>query len=502
MLRSLRKPMQNLRSHLTGLCDTTKKELVMSGNNRLNFAPVASVCAAFLAGMVTLAPAPGLAQAVFDGSKARVNLAGKLRSLTQQVTSASCRLTAQIDMDNAREELRVSLEDFATILGGLENGNLTLGIPSAERSRRALKALKGVKDTWDPVRTASTNILANAGSAADLAVIAGANEALKEATIVLSTEITGEYTNPQELLQSDAMSIGIAGRQSMLANQIATNVCGIATKTTALGTPADLTETVGVFQVSLAALQTGLPDAGINPPPNDAIKNELAAVSKIWEAKQSDLLALSSADSISPEGVAATAEFAHTLMDDMQNVVTLYMLSTPGQEDVYRVPLAAYAENELKKWLSNPELIQAINEQNVRHASLSQADIDQLDLDWRAQRKAGGGDLITDLLSRPSSEWLRQQSAATAGFVTEVFVMDNRGLNVAQSVETSDYWQGDEGKWQNTFGDGSGNMDISEVEFDDSTQFYQSQASLPIYDPATGQMIGAITFGINVQRLL
>ena len=45
-------------------------------------------------------------------------------------------------------------------------------------------------------------------------------------------------------------------------------------------------------------------------------------------------------------------------------------------------------------------------------------------------------------------------------------------------------------------------MDISEVEFDDSTQFYQSQASLPIYDPATGQMIGAITFGINVQRLL
>ena len=474
----------------------------MSGNKRLKLSPNTAALAALLSGCTALTPSPVLSETLFDGSKARVNLAGKLRTITQQVTSASCRMTAQIDTENAREELRVSLEDFATILSGLENGNLTLGIPSAEGNRRALKALKGVKDTWDPVRTASTNILANSGSATDLAVIADTNEALKEATIVLSTEITGQYSNPQELLQSDAMSIGIAGRQSMLINQVATAVCGIATKNATLGTPADLTETVEVFQRTLAALREGLPDAGINPPPNDAIKNELAAINTIWEGKQSDLLALASADSISPEGITATAELAHTLMDDMQNVVTLYMLSTPGQEDVYRVPLAAYAENELKKWLTNPELIQAINDQNARHASLTQGDIDQLDLDWRAQRKAGGGELITDLLSRPSSEWLRQQSAATAGFVTEVFVMDNRGLNVAQSVETSDYWQGDEGKWQNTFGDGSGNLDISEVEFDESTQFYQSQASLPIYDPATGQMIGAITFGINVQRLL
>jgi hypothetical protein len=40
------------------------------------------------------------------------------------------------------------------------------------------------------------------------------------------------------------------------------------------------------------------------------------------------------------------------------------------------------------------------------------------------------------------------------------------------------------------------------VEFDDSTQFYQSQVSMPIRDPATGDLIGAITFGINVQSLL
>ena len=80
--------------------------------------------------------------------------------------------------------------------------------------------------------------------------------------------------------------------------------------------------------------------------------------------------------------------------------------------------------------------------------------------------------------------------------------MDNHGLNVAQSVETSDYWQGDEAKWQKTYGNGSGDIHISEVEFDESTGSYQSQVSMPIKDPATGELIGAITFGINVQSLL
>ncbi|NKB26427.1 MAG: hypothetical protein GKR99_02235 [Rhodobacteraceae bacterium] len=140
--------------------------------------------------------------------------------------------------------------------------------------------------------------------------------------------------------------------------------------------------------------------------------------------------------------------------------------------------------------------------QNATHASLSQADIDQLDLDWRAQRKLDEKPLIDQLLGHPSPEWLRTKQASTANFVTEVFAMDNRGLNVAQSVETSDYWQGDEGKWKLTFGNGSGDIHISEVEYDESTGSYQSQVSMPISDPDTGNLIGAITFGINVQSLL
>lgn len=80
--------------------------------------------------------------------------------------------------------------------------------------------------------------------------------------------------------------------------------------------------------------------------------------------------------------------------------------------------------------------------------------------------------------------------------------MDNKGLNVSQSVETSDYWQANEAKWQETYQAPPDALHISEIEFDDSTGYYQAQASLPISDPATNQIIGAITFGINMQSLM
>ena len=64
------------------------------------------------------------------------------------------------------------------------------------------------------------------------------------------------------------------------------------------------------------------------------------------------------------------------------------------------------------------------------------------------------------------------------GLFTEIFVMDAVGLNVAASDTTSDFWQGDEAKWQQTYSAGSGAVHISDVELDESTQSYQSQVEL------------------------
>jgi hypothetical protein len=79
--------------------------------------------------------------------------------------------------------------------------------------------------------------------------------------------------------------------------------------------------------------------------------------------------------------------------------------------------------------------------------------------------------------------------------------MDSKGLNVGQSAETSDYWQGDEDKWQKTYLVGPDAIFVDGVEVDDSSGALQSQVSLPITDPDSGDVIGAITLGINVDSL-
>ncbi len=77
--------------------------------------------------------------------------------------------------------------------------------------------------------------------------------------------------------------------------------------------------------------------------------------------------------------------------------------------------------------------------------------------------------------------------------------MDALGLNVAASGVTSDYWQGDEDKYSKSYGAGPGAVFVDAIEFDESSQSYQGQVSFSLTDPVTGQMIGAVTVGLNAE---
>ena len=165
-------------------------------------------------------------------------------------------------------------------------------------------------------------------------------------------------------------------------------------------------------------------------------------------------------------------------------------------------PIRDFAESTVKAWVSDPIVIKAIKKQNKQHANLGQGDIDAMDKQWRAETKSTKRPMIKRVLANKLSRFLKQVSKEQHGIVTEIFIMDNRGLNVGQSAVTSDYWQGDETKWKRTFLVGPNAMIIDEVELDESTQTFQSQLSMSITDQATGKVIGAITVGIDVELIV
>lgn len=146
-------------------------------------------------------------------------------------------------------------------------------------------------------------------------------------------------------------------------------------------------------------------------------------------------------------------------------------------------------------------VVAAVRAQNEMTGAYDQAKIDELDQAWRAEAEAGAGAMIDEVFGRPCSVYLQDQKAASGGLLTEIIVMDAKGLNVGQSDVTSDYWQGDEAKWQETYPKGAGATFIDEIEFDESTGQFQAQVSATVVDPATNAPIGAITVGVNLENL-
>lgn len=180
----------------------------------------------------------------------------------------------------------------------------------------------------------------------------------------------------------------------------------------------------------------------------------------------------------------------------------LALLPVPAlAADDFTPALEAYMTAEIAAWVTDPVLLDAIRAQNAVTGGWDQAMIDTTDQQWQAEVGQSGSALIASVLQNPAADFLRARVAASDGRITEAFVTDGKGLNVAASDATSDYWQGDEAKFQKVFPDPEGHF-ISEVEFDESTQRYQAQISLTIADPATGEALGTITIGVDAESLM
>lgn len=161
--------------------------------------------------------------------------------------------------------------------------------------------------------------------------------------------------------------------------------------------------------------------------------------------------------------------------------------------------LVAFATEALTPVLTSPAAQTAVVRSNGLHSAMPESDLISLDLAWRAEVGRALTPTITPILENDLAATLRRLTEEHAGVITEIILMDSRGMNVAVSHLTSDFWQGDEDKYLMTYPAGASGLHISDVEFDESTQSYQLQASFTVSDVNTGSPIGAVTVGLNAE---
>ena len=113
---------------------------------------------------------------------------------------------------------------------------------------------------------------------------------------------------------------------------------------------------------------------------------------------------------------------------------------TVADDEEFHPELKKLAIGKIYKVAQNDSLIEAIMDHNKKTKSYKQSHIDALDNQWREEIGAGDQPLITSLLSTKVSQYLKRVQHESDGLFTEIFVMGKKGINVAQSAITSDYW--------------------------------------------------------------
>ncbi|MGO7423360.1 hypothetical protein ACCT09_26775, partial [Rhizobium ruizarguesonis] len=98
-------------------------------------------------------------------------------------------------------------------------------------------------------------------------------------------------------------------------------------------------------------------------------------------------------------------------------------------QDAKLAPISDYVTSDVKPWLNDPAIIEAIKAQNAANANLSAADVDALDKKWRAEVDGSDHSMIDDVLNSALSKFLQGKKEASGGKITEIFVMDAKGLN-------------------------------------------------------------------------
>lgn len=153
-----------------------------------------------------------------------------------------------------------------------------------------------------------------------------------------------------------------------------------------------------------------------------------------------------------------------------------------------------FANTKLVVMGTNPVIVAAVKSENAKKKTMDQ--IKSRDLAWRSE--PGISAFMRAMMTSACGRYLKNVQTVK-GIYAEIFVTDNQGANVCMTQKTTDYWQGDEAKFQKAFLGGKGAVHVGEVSFDESTKAYLTQISIPVKDDE--KVIGTITFGVNMVPL-
>lgn len=141
-------------------------------------------------------------------------------------------------------------------------------------------------------------------------------------------------------------------------------------------------------------------------------------------------------------------------------------------------------------WVSDDVFINAVKVQNSKNIPMETIKI--IDQDWV---NGDADDFALSLQTNEIGKVLAKKIIRNKKLYVEAFLCDAQGVIVGEYPKTSDYWQGDEDKFINSFNGGKGRLYVGNLEYDESTKTYAVQVSIPVLDG--DKTIGVLVMGLR-----
>lgn len=145
---------------------------------------------------------------------------------------------------------------------------------------------------------------------------------------------------------------------------------------------------------------------------------------------------------------------------------------------------------EITKWAADPTVVSAVRAQN-RKGPMAGVDNSK----WKSMRRSDPD--VRKFQTSDVGQFLRNRQRETEGAITEVFLNAAKGEKVAFGEKTTSYIHAGMAKHDVPLK--TGRPWQGEPGFDESTQTYAIQISVPVLDG--GRPIGSLVAGVNVSHL-
>lgn len=153
---------------------------------------------------------------------------------------------------------------------------------------------------------------------------------------------------------------------------------------------------------------------------------------------------------------------------------------------------------EMEVWSAKPNVIAALAKANKEN-NMSMEEIMEKDNLWRQSTEVTP--FVNQFLTNDTAKYLQTIQAEGKGLFAEIEITDLKGVIIAETSKTTDYYQADEEWWQAAYEDGKGGVFQSKPLFDESSHSYNIDLSIPIRDKESGAIVGVVKSGVSILNL-